>query len=346
MKRVRVELAARAYDVVIGAGASATLPSLLRERVPNAARCVMVCDEALIDLPWFADLDPGIPFDVEILHSGERTKRLSTVEALANRFSDVHLSRNDLIVAVGGGVVSDLAGFAAATYQRGIAYMTVATTLLSQVDASIGGKTGVNIESGKNLIGSFWQPIGVVCDLDHLATLPDREWSCGRGEMAKYAFLGVEGLATLTLESQVEACVRLKAQVVESDEREGGRRMILNYGHTLAHALEAAAFEGGDLRHGEAVAIGLHFAAILAKELGRIDQSRVDFHRHVIGALGLEDRLSTKITVDELIETMARDKKASHNLTFVLDGPRGVSEVNNVSPQAVKKALEELIACS
>ena len=157
---------------------------------------------------------------------------------------DMH--RSDVVVAVGGGVVTDVAGYAASSYHRGTAVINVPTTLLGQVDAAIGGKTGVNLPEGKNLVGSFWQPLGVFCDTETLASLPKREWRSGHGEMAKYAFLGVEDLDSLSLAEQVARCVACKAQVVASDERDGGRRMILNYGHTLAHALEAAGFASED----------------------------------------------------------------------------------------------------
>ena len=144
-----------------------------------------------------------------------------------------------MVVAVGGGIVTDVAGFAAATYHRGTAYVNVATSLLAQVDAAIGGKTGVNLPEGKNLVGAFWQPDAVLCDTETLASLPPREWACGRGEIAKYAFLGDAPTADQPIEEQVARCAGIKAAVVAEDEREGGRRMILNYGHTLAHALEA-----------------------------------------------------------------------------------------------------------
>jgi 3-dehydroquinate synthetase len=158
----------------------------------------------------------------------------------------------------------------------------VSTTLLGQIDAAIGGKTGVNLPEGKNLVGAFWQPSAVLCDTEVLATLPPREYRNGLGEMAKYAFLGVDDLADLPLDEAVAACVRCKADVVGADEREAGRRAILNYGHTLGHALEIAGRY--DLRHGEAVAIGLVYAAELARLLGRIDAARVAEHRRVVAA--------------------------------------------------------------
>ena len=218
--------------------------------------------------------------------------------------------------------------------------MHVATTLLAQVDAAIGGKTGVNLPEGKNLVGAFWQPAAVLCDTETLETLPPREYLSGCGEMAKYAFLGVDGLRDLPLEEAVAACARCKADVVAADERDANRRATLNYGHTLAHALETAG--GYDLRHGEAVAIGLVFAAELARLCERIDEDRVDDHRRVVRGYGLPERLPPDADGDALVRLMARDKKALDGLTFVLDGPRGVEVVQDVSRRHVDLALERV----
>jgi 5-deoxy-5-amino-3-dehydroquinate synthase len=252
------------------------------------------------------------------------------------------LSRADVIVAVGGGIVTDVAGFAAATYHRGTAYLNVATSLLAQVDAAIGGKTGVNLPEGKNLVGAFWQPEAVLCDTETLSTLPPREWACGRGEIAKYAFLGDAPTADQPIEEQVARCAGIKAAVVAEDEREGGRRMILNYGHTLAHALEAAGqadHPDWDLRHGEAVAIGVLFAALLAQRLGRISEERVAEHRRIIGSFDLPTDLPAGAEAAELVEFMGRDKKAQQDLTFVLDGPDGVEAVRGVATVDVVATL-------
>ncbi len=253
------------------------------------------------------------------------------------------LSRSDVVVAVGGGVVTDLAGFAAASFHRGTAYVNVATTLLAQVDAAVGGKTGVNLPEGKNLVGAFWQPRAVLCDTEVLSTLPPREWASGRGEMAKYAFLGGTSgtgdgpdasLLDLPLEEQVARCVAIKADVVASDEREGDRRMLLNYGHTLAHALEAAAFEPGaglDLRHGEAVAIGpgLRRPAGPTARAHRRRSGRPAPARWSVPSTSL-GRARTGADPERLVSFMARDKKAQHDLTFVLDGPDGVEVVRGI----------------
>jgi 5-deoxy-5-amino-3-dehydroquinate synthase len=347
MRAVPVELGTRRYEVLIGDGARELLAELVASTVPGAARAAIVTQSGI-----GVAVDPGVPFAEFTVPDGEEAKSLRVVENLCRDFARSGLSRSDVIIAVGGGVVTDLAGFAAASFHRGTAYVNVATTLLGQVDAAIGGKTGVNIPEGKNLVGAFWQPRAVVCDTEVLSSLPPREWASGRGEMAKYAFLGGDAdggpdasLLQLTVPEQVARCVAIKAGVVASDEREGDRRMILNYGHTLAHALEAAAFEpqsGRDLRHGEAVAIGLVFAGMLARQLGRIDDDRVDLHRRVVAGFDLSSQLPAGSDPERLVSFMARDKKAHHDLTFVLDGPHGVEVVHGIDATDVVATLAEM----
>jgi 5-deoxy-5-amino-3-dehydroquinate synthase len=225
-------------------------------------------------------------------------------------------------------------------YHRGVPVVHVSTTLLGQVDAAIGGKTGVNLPEGKNLVGAFWQPSAVLCDTEVLATLAPREYRNGLGEMAKYAFLGVDRLADLPLDEAVAACVTCKADVVASDEREGGRRAILNYGHTLGHALETAG--SYDLRHGEAVAIGLVYAAELAHRLGRIDAARVAEHRKVVAGYDLPLALPPGVDPDALVALFARDKKAVGGITFVLDGPAGVEPVRIADETLLRSTLDLL----
>ncbi len=344
MITVEVPLAERRYDVVIGDGAAGSLAEVVARVVPGARRAAVVTEAALdgvVPVP-----DPGLPFEVHHLEGGEGAKTLASVEALCRGFARQGLSRGDVVVAVGGGLVTDVAGFAAAAWHRGTAYVNVATTLLGQVDAAVGGKTAVNLPEGKNLVGAYWQPAAVLCDTALLSTLPPREWACGRGEMAKYAFLGDgppdASILELPLDRQVARCVAIKAAVVSADEREGGRRMVLNYGHTLAHALEAAAFDGGDLRHGEAVAVGLVFAALLARRLGRIDDGRVALHRRVVGGFDLPADLPAGSDPARLLDFMARDKKAHHDLTFVLDGPAGPEPVRGVDGADVLATLAEM----
>jgi 5-deoxy-5-amino-3-dehydroquinate synthase len=326
---LEVPLGDRSYPVLVGAGARHRLLEVLPVGVRRAA---------VVTSPGIGwAVDPGVEHRVFEMPAGEDAKHLGTVEDLCRDWARWGMTRGDVVVAVGGGVVTDTAGFAAAVYHRGVAVVHVATSLLAQVDAAIGGKTGVNLREGKNLVGAFWQPTAVLCDTETLETLPPREYLSGCGEMAKYHFLGGEGLEDLPLEEKVARCVAIKAEVVASDETESGRRAILNYGHTLAHALETAGRY--DLRHGEAVAIGLVFAAELALLLGRIDADRVDYHRDVVLKYGLPDQLPDVADHEELIRLMARDKKAVGGLTFVLDGPRGVEVVRNVDRGDVGEAL-------
>ena len=271
---------------------------------------------------------------------GETAKALSTVEDLCRSFAEWGLTRSDVVVSVGGGVVTDVAGFTAATYHRGVAVIHVPTTLLAQIDAAIGGKTGVNLPEGKNLVGAFWQPVAVLCDTATLDTLPEAEMRCGLGEMAKYHFLDGSDLDGLDLTARIARCVEIKAAVVAEDEHEAGRRAVLNYGHTLGHALETVG--GYGLRHGEAVAIGLVYAAELARALGRIGDDRVAEHRRVVTRYGLSAILPEGSGSDNLVEAMARDKKAVNGLTFVLDGPDGVQLVAGVDAGLARAALEHL----
>jgi 5-deoxy-5-amino-3-dehydroquinate synthase len=327
---LQVELGERSYPVRVGPGARHHLLDVLPIGVRRAA---IVTQEGV-----GVTVDPGVEHRTFTIPDGEDHKHLGTVEDLCRDFARWGLSRGDVVVAVGGGLVTDLAGFAAAIFHRGVPVVHVATTLLAQIDAAIGGKTGVNLPEGKNLVGAFWQPAAVLCDTETLATLPPREYRNGLGEMAKYAFLGVDGLRDLSLDEAVAACVRCKAEVVASDEREGGRRAILNYGHTLGHALETAS--GYDLRHGEAVAIGLVYAAEVALRLGRIDAARVVEHRRTVAAYDLPMTLPPGIEPGELVELFGRDKKAVDGLTFVLDGPAGVEPVRVADRALLLDALE------
>jgi 5-deoxy-5-amino-3-dehydroquinate synthase len=351
VRTIAVPLGERTYDVHVGAGSIARLPDL----VPSRTRRVAVVTQPAIP---FTGAVCALLADRELtridIGAGEESKSLVTVEHIARAFARAGMTRDDVVVAVGGGMVTDVAGFAAAVWHRGIAVVHVATSLLAMVDAAIGGKTGVNLPEGKNLVGAFWQPAGVVCDTDALATLPPRERRSGDGEMAKYHFLTGDELDALPLDERIARCVEIKAEFVAADEREGGpvlggaqnpglggaqkSRALLNYGHTLAHALEIATAHG--LTHGEAVGVGLVYAAELAAALGRIDSARVTDHRHVVGGTyTLPTTIPAGTDDDQLLELMGRDKKARDGLTFVLDGPRGVEVVSGVDPAAARAAL-------
>jgi len=323
----------REYEVLVGFGARHCLSELLPVGVQRAA--IVTQDSIPVQV------DPDIEHRTFTIGEGEQAKTLETIEDLCRGFAQWGLTRGDVVITVGGGVVTDTGGFAAASYHRGVPVVHVPTTLLGQVDAAIGGKTGVNLPEGKNLVGAFWQPAAVLCDTELLESLPPREYRSGLGELAKYAFLpGGEGLMDLPLDERVARCVKIKADVVAADEREGGLRATLNYGHTLAHALETAG--SYDLRHGEAVAIGLVYAAELARLLGRIDSARVDEHRRIVAAYDLPMNLPPGVQADEVIALFARDKKAVDGVTFVLDGPNGVEPVKGIRRLDLEAALEHL----
>jgi 5-deoxy-5-amino-3-dehydroquinate synthase len=332
-----VNLGDRSYSVVVGHG----VLSHAKNMIPSSARRVAIVTQDGIPAKYIPSL---ASFDVSthIIGAGEGHKTLSTIERLCREFSQAGLTRGDVIVAVGGGMVTDVAGFAAASYHRGIPVVHVATSLLAMIDAAVGGKTGVNIAEGKNLVGAYWQPHGVVCEMDALETLPEREMRCGLGEMAKYHFIVREDLSSLSMVDRIARCVRIKADIVSADEREGGIRALLNYGHTLAHALEIAT--DFSIAHGEAVAVGLLYAAHLAHRMGRIDAARVDQHYEVVhGVYGLRHALPKGITPDQLIIDMGRDKKAIDSITFVLDSATGLEVVSGISDTKIREALTDLM---
>ena len=342
--RISIDLAERSYEVVLGDDARLELPNLLADRAPQARTVALVTSSTLRHQSWF-DLQSGRDQHVLEVPDGEGAKNFATLELLCDAFAALGLSRRDVVVAVGGGAVTDLVGFAAATYLRGIGVVHVPTSLVGQVDAAIGGKTAVNLKSGKNLVGAFHQPLGVLCDFSTLATLPDRERVAGLGEVAKCWLLEgrpAQELDDTPLSELVALSVRLKATIVSGDEFEGGQRALLNYGHTLAHALELIALERDpeELRHGEAVALGLAYAVRLARALGRVGDERVVEHDAVLTALGLPLRFPRSMPTSSLLEVMGHDKKAHHDLTFVLPGSDGFEVVAGIDPGLVTQVLE------
>ena len=331
--RIEVALGDRSYSVVVGHGAISQLDLML----PTSAKRAVVVTQSQIGVKPKLKIESA----TVIIGNGEEFKNLQTIEMLVQRFAEFGLTRHDVVIGIGGGMVTDVAGFAAASWHRGTPVVHVATTLVGMVDAAIGGKTGVNIAQGKNLVGAFWQPSGVICDLDALKTLPQRELRCGLGEVAKYHFLTGDDLLALEMSERIARCVEIKAKLVSADERESGRRALLNYGHTLAHALERSS--NFSMAHGEAVAVGMIFAAHLANAMQRIDQKRVDEHYTVIGeTYGLKVKPDEKIDRRELIELMHLDKKAISGLTFVLDGPSGIEVVSGVSKTDLDQAFDAM----
>lgn len=347
MQRIPVPLdGGRSYEVTVGPGSRHLLAEVIARAVPGARRAAVVTEAGILAALSPGDaaaipVEPGLEHRVDVIPGGEDTKDLATIAGLCSSWARWGLTRNDVVIGLGGGLVTDVAGFAAASWHRGTAVVHVPTTLLGMIDAAVGGKTGVNLPEGKNLVGAFWQPSAVLCDTELLATLPARELRGGLGEMAKYHVLDPVRLPldadARPIEERVAACVAIKAEVVAGDEREGGRRAILNYGHTLGHALEIAT--GFEMRHGEAVAVGMVFAAELARVLGRIDADAVAAQRRLVASYDLSTGLPDGLDENELIALMGRDKKAVNGLTFVLDGPCGVETVSGVGREALTAAF-------
>jgi 3-dehydroquinate synthase len=353
VERVTVALPHAPYDVVVGAGALGDAGSLLAGR----RRVAVVSQPGVADFhapPLVAALQKaGITTDLFLIGDGEEAKSLATVDALCSRLASWGLLRDDALVALGGGVVGDTAGFAASIYHRGVSVVQAPTTLLAQVDAAIGGKTAVNLPEGKNLVGAFHQPLAVYADVTTLATLPPREYRAGLGEVAKYALMPDGDRVAAIVEEHapavvardpdvltrlVAACAAMKAHVVAADpEERTGIRATLNLGHTLGHALEAVG--GYELLHGEAVAVGLVFAGALAGALERIDDDAVDRYRNVVSSLDLPTAVPGEADRDALLASMRRDKKAKGGLTFVLPGPLGLESVHDPDPRALDVAF-------
>jgi 3-dehydroquinate synthase len=343
MNTVRVNLGPRSYDIAITSGDATGVGPFVRAALPKTSSALVVCDSntqmhgqtveaALRSVDVRAAL-AAVP-------AGESSKCQATLGSLYDALYDLAADRKTVVVAVGGGVVGDLAGFAAATYNRGLPLVMVPTSLLAMVDSSVGGKTGINHPKGKNLIGAFHQPAGVWIDLAHLKTLPEREYLSGLAEVVKYGvildaefFCFLESRTTElrardpeSLAHVVSRSCRLKADVVERDEYElTGLRAVLNYGHTFAHGFETCAGYGA-LLHGEAVAIGMMCAARLAELRGLIGPDLTARQETLLKALGLPVSIGSAYPTDDLIAVMRRDKKAvGGKMRFIL--PTRLGEV-------------------
>lgn len=343
-ERVRVELGERSYDILIGE----RLRHQVGQRVQGVvkpSRVVVITDETVKGL-YGADVtdsmqQAGLDTTTIAVSPGEEAKSLPQAGELYSALLGAGLDRRSVVVALGGGVVGDLAGFVAATYMRGVPYVQVPTTLLAAVDSSVGGKVAVDLPQGKNLVGAFHQPCLVLIDPETLRSLPARELRAGLAEVVKYGvildtefFAHLEDHAEelLALEPAVTAavirrCCELKAQVVQEDEREAGLRAILNYGHTFAHALEVLTGYQR-FRHGEAVARGMVAASLLAEELGMVPAEVTDRQVALLRRLGLEVAMPAELGVGELIECFARDKKTlAGQLRLVLPVRIGAVEI-------------------
>ena len=354
---VRVNLAERSYDILIGRGLIAQCGSFVSQRLKSTHAVVITDDHVRAphaDAVTSALSAEGIRSDLVIVPAGEPSKSLAEAERLYSKLVELRADRKSVIVAVGGGVVGDLAGFVAATFVRGLAFVQVPTTIVAQVDSSVGGKVGINLPLAKNMVGAFWQPAGVLIDTAVLDTLPEREYLSGLAEVVKYGvildadfFAYLEQHAAEIRQRQadvlahiIQRSCQLKASIVEQDERETtGLRAILNYGHTFAHAIETVAGYGKYL-HGEAVAIGMVYAAELALRLGRIDDSLPKRQENLLAALGLPVQ-AAGLDPDALLAAMQRDKKVEHGrLKFVLPNRLGhVELVGQIDAALVREVL-------
>jgi 3-dehydroquinate synthase len=342
------------YEVVIGTGVIGELPSLIGR---DARTVVVIHASSLGEIagPACRALeDAGYLVRAEAIPDGEAAKDISVAANLWSRLAAHRVTRSDVLVGVGGGAVTDLAGFTAATWLRGIRHVLVPTTMLAVADAAIGGKTGINVPAGKNLVGAFHSPIGVLADLSALASLPAAEYRSGLAEVIKAGFIADPVILDL-IEADpasaavpggpaerelVERAVRMKAAVVSADPRETGRRETLNYGHTLGHAIERA--EGYRIRHGEAVSVGMVFAAAVARLAGRLDAVTADRHRQVLTAVGLPTGYRAGAWPG-LRDTMAVDKKArgARLRLVVLDGLARPGILDNPPEELLEQAYAE-----
>jgi 3-dehydroquinate synthase len=352
--RIRVD-GERPYDVVVGHGLLGELPGLLGTAVETVAvihpRALRATGEAVRD----DLLAQGLAAHAVEIPDAEEAKTAEVAAFCWSVLGRIGLSRSDAVVGVGGGAATDLAGFVAATWLRGVRTVLVPTTLLAMVDAAVGGKTGINTAEGKNLVGAFHPPAGVLCDLEALQTLPPNEYVAGLAEVVKCGFIAdpqilhiverdpgaaarADGPAVREL---VERSVRVKAEVVSRDLREAGPREVLNYGHTLGHALERV--EHYRWRHGAAISIGMVFAAELGRLAGRLDDSTADRHRSVLASLGLPTTYSAEAW-PRLFEAMKVDKKSrGGRLRFVvLSGLAKPSILEAPDPQLLAAAYAEV----
>jgi 3-dehydroquinate synthase len=356
MKKLRIDLADRSYDILIGRNFLSCLGDHLSHL--KSVRRTLVVTNPVINKLYGKILSEGLKsagLEIECVEipEGETNKTLQNAQTVYDHLIENQYDRNTLLVALGGGVIGDLTGFVAATFLRGVPCIQVPTTLLSQVDSSVGGKTAVNHPKGKNLIGAFYQPRLVAIDLDTLRSLPPDEFRAGMAEVIKYGVIEDPKLFaylqqnsekilaqdTNCLETIIETSCAIKAKIVELDEQESNYRMVLNFGHTIGHAVEALTGYS-QFKHGEAIAIGMVYAAKLSCQLGQCSEEVVQKIEALVEQFGLPSRLP-EFPVSEYIETMYRDKKAhDRNIRFILVKDIGtVKIVDRVAEADIQKVL-------
>lgn len=357
MEKIRVELGERSYAIIVDENVLKDLGKTL-SKFEFSPKTAVISNHTIFDIYGDAVCsslrEAGFEVSEVIIPDGEEYKTTGTMQDIWGGLLKAKLDRKSTIVALGGGVIGDMAGFAASTYMRGIDFIQVPTTLLAQVDSSVGGKTGVNHELGKNMIGTFWQPRLVMIDIKTLSTLPGREFVSGMAEVIKYGVIWDEeffrylednrekilALDPVCIKHIIRRSCEIKADVVSRDEREGGIRAILNYGHTIGHAVETVTGYTEWL-HGEAVAIGMYVEAALARVLGVLDDASVERIKKLITSYGLPAEMPTSAGgFSSMLESMLLDKKTvSGAITFILPERIGsVRIAKGVSPDDIRKA--------
>ncbi|MCQ2957450.1 MAG: 3-dehydroquinate synthase [Candidatus Gastranaerophilales bacterium] len=361
---VNINRTETSYPIFTGEG----LRDKVKEFLTDIKKAVLVTNETIFEIyqDKITDFFNNLPVNVEycIIPDGEEYKNKEILEKILTCAFEQHLERNDMFIAFGGGVVGDITGFAASTYLRGIKFLQIPTTILAQVDSSVGGKVAINTPYGKNLLGSFYHPVGVVSDIKFLQSLPKREILTGLSEVVKYSLIekncGLEftdfakylsennkKLLSLTpenIEFMVENCCRLKASVVNQDEKEKGLRAILNFGHTIGHSIEKCT-NYNTFTHGEAVAMGMKGALLISLKLNKIDKNYFDFATGLLNSFGLLNyKIPQNVSIENLLDSLKFDKKVKNgNVRFVL--PVGYCEVeifDDVSKDIIEDVLKEL----
>ncbi len=349
MRKIRVN-ASKNYDILIGPGLMTDTGEVLKNTLMGAKKALIVSDDNVYPLYGrkVSDLlmSAGLETDSFVFPHGEQSKNIRTYGELLEYMCEARMTRSDVIAALGGGVAGDLAGFAAATYQRGIRFIQIPTSLLAAVDASVGGKTAIDLEHGKNLCGCFYQPSLVLCDIDSFSTLPEREYRCGCAEIIKYAMLESRDflieLKEIPVSSHYEEviarCVEIKSRYVNEDEFDTGKRMLLNLGHTFGHAIESSS--NFTIFHGEAVAMGMAAITASAVKKGICDGESLDLLTDALKSCGLDT--DVPYSVDELMNSALLDKKASgENIRIVLPETAGRCRTETISKSEMAEWMKD-----
>ena len=361
MRKVRVELGDNSYDITIGMNLHEEIKNFIRNA--NFSKKAMLITDTNVK-KIFADSisslleASGLDINIVTIPAGEMSKSLKEAEKIYTAAIQFGLDRKSAIFALGGGVVGDLAGFIAATYLRGVPFVQIPTTLLAQVDSSVGGKVAVNHQLGKNLIGAFYQPKAVFIDISMLNTLPSREIASGLGEIVKYGVIKdadlfkylednshkILALEPSIIEHVIARSCEIKAEVVAADEKESSLRRILNFGHTMAHAIEEATGYNR-YTHGEAVAVGMIGAAHISQALGKVDQSQIKRLEALVNKLGMVSRVKN-CNVDEMFKAIFRDKKTINGQIHwvLMDSIGSVVTEKNVPDSVVKEAFQSIVS--